>query len=381
MYRSYNEGEFEPHISTHGKPRRTATLAYSLGGLYANERGFVRLGKLSLTWAKQCEMAATEKAEERNLPANSPAMIRHILKLSSAMVELAHGNLELALQEARDSVSVAVDKRNIISGYVCTVKLLAESGTDNNALLEAFSQAISTADSLPGTDKANYSTIPLSTFLEAGQVYIATGNFKDGMDMMLLGCSVYASCYLFLLVGICCLRLDLMQDAEDALEEANLIDNRNPTVWAYLTLLCLNDTTGRRLFEANRCLEQSLRLGLTGPDSAGLLRELATAHVSVDKLSTAEDLLRRCLRAEAASSPNGKSTAYSRKLLADVLVGQNLLANAIEEYRTVISDEEGDIQMRLEACEGCISLLAALGRDEEIRAVAAISDSLKNATN
>lgn len=171
-----------------------------------------------------------------------------------------------------------------------------------------------------------------------------------------------------------------MQDAEDALEEANLIDNRNPHVWAYLCLLCIADPSGRRLLEAGRCLQQALRLGITGPDSGGLLRELAMAHVSVDKLSTAEDLLRRTLRAEAAISISGKSSAYTRKLLADVLVGQNLLVNAVDEYRAVISDEEADVAMRLEACEGCISLLASLGRDEEIRTLAAISDSLRGST-
>lgn len=42
-----------------------------------------------------------------------------------------------------------------------------------------------------------------------------------------------------------CAQLKEFEAAESALEEANAINNREPEVWAYLSLICLH--TGRRL--------------------------------------------------------------------------------------------------------------------------------------
>ena len=375
--KSYAEGGFQPPYEEHGKPKRTATLAFSNAALYASERGLNRLGSSCMKWAKDCDDAATDKADARNLPSDSVPMIRHLLKRSSAEVLHNLGDGDFSLVNAQDCITVAVDKNDLIEGYVCYAKITKEMGGDPRIVRDNFCEAIAVAASIPKTAKETYGQIPLSTYIDAGRIMIASGNYEEAINMMLLGCSVYASCALFLLVGISCLRLDRLQDAEDALEEANLIDNRNADVWAYMTLLCLGDETGKRLAEGARCLDQVLRLGLEGPGAAGLYRELAMAHISVDKLSTAEDLLRRGIRVEMAISQSGKSSAHTRKLLADVLVGQNLAAVAVDEYRSVIADEEADVEMRLEACDKCIGLLSSLGRDEEIRSLAAISDSLK----
>lgn len=125
----------------------------------------------------------------------------------------------------------------------------------------------------------------------------------------------------------------------------------------------------KRLPEAEACLYQSLRLGLS---QTPLLRELSTAFMACDKLATAEDLIRRALAAEAAS-PN----PHYRKLLGDVLAGQQQAARAVEEYKAVIADGEGDTALRLLAADNCLALLETLGRSEEAAAVKEICGSLR----
>ena len=40
-------------------------------------------------------------------------------------------------------------------------------------------------------------------------------------------------------VGVACYHLGDLEQAEDALAEANILNNLDPEVWAYLTMVCL----------------------------------------------------------------------------------------------------------------------------------------------
>ena len=40
-------------------------------------------------------------------------------------------------------------------------------------------------------------------------------------------------------VGVACYKLGDLEQAEDALTEANTLNNLDPEVWAYLTMVCL----------------------------------------------------------------------------------------------------------------------------------------------
>lgn len=52
-----------------------------------------------------------------------------------------------------------------------------------------------------------------------------------------------------------------LQQAEDAISQANLINNVNPAVWGMMTILCL--TTGPdRLTQANLSFNEAIKLGL-----------------------------------------------------------------------------------------------------------------------
>jgi Flp pilus assembly protein TadD len=137
--------------------------------------------------------------------------------------------------------------------------------------------------------------------------------FEDAIALLSYACSVYSSGTLCLLLGVAFLRVDQLESAEYAIAEANLLNPRNPEGWAYSSLVCL--LAGReRLEEADECLRRALELDLA---HSALLRELATLNMAIDRLPTAEDLIRRAIRYE------NRQNAYSKKLLADVMTSQS----------------------------------------------------------
>lgn len=301
------------------------------------------------------------------MSADTVPAIRHLLKISQALGFLFRGNAPEATRVAQVSVSVAGSSVDIIKGNLCIAKSATYIPNAEDERVTSYSQALTLAQQTNSLE-----TIPLVDYIEVGKVLIHRGRYVEALESLLLGCRIYPSSSLFNLVGICCLRLDKMIDAEDALQEANLIDNRNPEVWAYLSVLCLS-TGGHRMEEAERSCQQALRLGLT---NAGVLREMATAYIAVDKLRSAEELIRRAMACDMADGSN-KPTPHTRRLLGDVLAGQNQAAQAIEEYQSVIEDESADMATRIAAGENCITLLSSLGRNEELETLESIVSTLK----
>jgi tetratricopeptide (TPR) repeat protein len=95
--------------------------------------------------------------------------------------------------------------------------------------------------------------------------------------------------------------------------------------------------------------------------------------MSCDRLLTAEDLIRRALASDPAPNP------HHRKLLGDVLAGQQQAAAAVEEYKKVmeLAQAEGDGDVAAAAAERSAALLATLGRAEEAAAAKAILSQLR----
>jgi predicted Zn-dependent protease len=218
--------------------------------------------------------------------------------------------------------------------------------------------------------------IPLDAFLNTVKLLMFHNKFTEAISVILYGSQVYNSAALCLYLGILYYRLDKMHEAEDVLLEGNLLNPRNADIWAYLCIVCIAQGYSR-LSEAEDCLFQTLRLGQNDPN---ILREIATAFISMDKLQTAEDLIRRTIAIESAAANNGSGknvNPYTRKLLADVLAGQNLAAKAIDEYKNVLTDENVDVQTKLSIAEKCTNLLVSLGREEELTALNNIITNLR----
>lgn len=387
-----------PPVETHGTPRRTLVLTLAQSANYLFGYGLFKLGKECRSLAMMCETAVTDKAKLRNLNTVTVPFIRHLLLRSlanSMLLEAVQAvptpslvqqtsTLENVLLKVQESIEAAVDPADIISGYVCASKIMIAAKKDSASILEALTSAISAA-----TSAGMLSNVPLESILLACKLLINSGRYREALSIAMLASSPASastsssspssatpSSSLFLLIGVACLRLDRLEDAEDALQEANLLDNRNPEIWSYLTLLLLTAGQHRRE-EADKCLFQALRLGLSNPS---LLREIATCYVGFDQLQVAEDLVRRCIQSELAEGEGARASAHTRKLLADILVSQNLAIKAVEEYKNVVADDAADMSLRLSAAKECVNLLGALGRLEEKESVKRIVESLSQSS-
>ncbi|KAK3092740.1 hypothetical protein FSP39_006770 [Pinctada imbricata] len=107
-----------------------------------------------------------------------------------------------------------------------------------------------------------------SIYLRLASIYLQESKFQDAKRTFLLACKRSPSCVSWLGVGIACYRIEELSEAEDALSEANILNNTDPEVWAYLSLVCLK--TGRQL-EAEQAYKYALKLNLQDED---LLNEI-----------------------------------------------------------------------------------------------------------
>lgn len=367
-------------------------------GLHLFKHSLVRLAQGCVQLALSSEAAVTAKATARGKPASTVPHIKYLLKRVQSVSALyasssteAEPNiverLDQAVQLSRESQQVADSPVDEVQAWGTVAIALQLSGSESSAVIEAFLNSVGASRRLPLAQVKADQVVPLELFIQTARLLLLGGRFNQARTILLYACSVYSSATLFMLLGVCYLRLDELEDAEAALVEANLLDNRNASVWAYLCLVCLSSGP-HRLVEAEKSLEQALRLG---QDDAQVLRELATSFMSVDKLQIAEDLIRRALRKESMDSAGSAaamggankytSNARTRRLLADILAGQNQAVKAVEEYQRIIADEGADLKTKLEVAERCSELLSSLGRDEELVTLKSIIASLSQDGN
>jgi uncharacterized protein HemY len=72
-----------------------------------------------------------------------------------------------------------------------------------------------------------------------GVVYARRKAWKDARVVFLKNCKEFTSTTSWMYLGLSLLRLGDLSLAEDALTQANILDNLNPKVWGYMTILCL----------------------------------------------------------------------------------------------------------------------------------------------
>ncbi|CAL8106317.1 unnamed protein product [Calicophoron daubneyi] len=100
---------------------------------------------------------------------------------------------------------------------------------------------------------------PHLLILRLGSIYLQEREFQKAKDLFLTASKTSPTALTWLGVGAACYRLNELDNAEEALTEANFLDNRNPKVWGYLTLISLK--TNRRV-EAEQAYKYAIKMRL-----------------------------------------------------------------------------------------------------------------------
>ena len=233
-------GQHVPSAATHGSPKRTLVLLLAKASLFLSEHCLVSLAESCYVLAGECEAAVTAKANAKNLPAATPPFIRCLMKRALARL-MAMGCLDLGIgvlssvEVAQEAVLVAVDPLNVIEAQLAVAAAASASDLRGSTALDALLAALTVANE---TQQA--AAIPPASYIQTTKLLLAAQRVAEAYTVAVMGCRTRSTPSMLLQLGVCCLRQDRPQDCEDALQEANLLDNRNASVWAYLTLLCLS---------------------------------------------------------------------------------------------------------------------------------------------
>jgi hypothetical protein len=290
--------------------------------------------------------------------ANSGLPVDNIINVNKA--------LERSEKLIRSCLLTTNDREEQLNSLLDLSKVLSINQSESEAIISTLTNALSLAS--PSSTQTDISfRIPTQFYLQLSKLTFNSGRLEESLSVAMRGVQAHTSSSspsspsLLLIIGVCSLRKGKWVDADDALMEANMIDNRFAEVWAFLCLNCLLSSK-HRVVVAERALYQSLRLGLK---NLALLREISTSFMNCNKLELAEDIIRRVISMEVRESDTGCGTSTSRYLLARILDKRNLVSAAIDEYRAVIGDLNAEKLIQLESAQRAIQLVESIGRNED----------------
>jgi tetratricopeptide (TPR) repeat protein len=218
-----------------------------------------------------------------------------------------------ALADAAQTLEAGLElARKTVSGFTLLGQARLRLG-ETEAAHAAFSKALDLSEQ----------PYPLVALLLLGQLCLDASDNARAKELYLYACRQAPSCSSWLGAGVACHRLGEADQAEEALAEANVLNNRHPLVWGNLALLCVQQG---RDDEAQQALRQAYKLGLA---DAQLLLQLGGALFAVGKWSSSEAAIRRALLA-GPSAP-------ALQALGNAQMEQHLYEDALASYKEALS--------------------------------------------
>ncbi|XP_049323581.1 cilia- and flagella-associated protein 70 isoform X1 [Astyanax mexicanus] len=198
------------------------------------------------------QMAQRALAQELLCPDGGPSSWYYLSLAHLQFLQGQYSSAEISLQEALTDHFQNPDAWALCGHLYYLMK-------DNKQAVKCYERTL---------DFVTDSSDPHPVYLRLASIYLQNREYEKAKSTYLRACRSSPSCRTWLGLGISCYRLGEMTEAEDALAEANILNNQNPEVWAYLALVCLQ--TGRKL-EAEQSYKYTLQCKLS--DEA-LLQEI-----------------------------------------------------------------------------------------------------------
>lgn len=188
-----------------------------------------------------------------------------------------------------------------------------------------------------------------------GIVYAKRKAWKDARTVFLKCCKERVSTTSWIYLGLSLLRNGELAAAEDAIAQANILNNINPNVWGLMTILCL--TMGpQRLAQANLCFKEAIDLGLRDMHYIEEIGDLYQGINELDQALTAYDMLSKI----APNHPEGLKK-YAQVLEDPKCRDQNI-DEAILVYKRTLELIEGAENKAIIAGRAA-ALLRKMGRE------------------
>jgi len=239
---------------------------------------------LCISWSQALMDSARLKCEDIGVPEATPASIRRRMSVAQANYHFLIGDLKKAKK-----IAMEAEKRNkghFNAGSVCMVlaHILLQNGEKEEALIKYLI-------CLELIEKP----IPFKIYCNAAKLLVEFERYEEAREIYFQAADTWRYSSVWLGIGSTSIKLGYLEDAEDALQEANGADTHDDKVWGYFAIVCLMSNSQGRLKEANNALTQALRLNLS---DVGIIRELGELFLAIDQRVQAEHLFARGIQIE-----------------------------------------------------------------------------------
>eukprot|EP00825_Cyclidium_porcatum_P045892 TRINITY_DN7095_c0_g1_i7.p1 TRINITY_DN7095_c0_g1~~TRINITY_DN7095_c0_g1_i7.p1 ORF type:complete len:1131 (-),score=244.37 TRINITY_DN7095_c0_g1_i7:273-3665(-) len=178
----------------------------------------------------------------------------------------------------------------------------------------------------------------IQIYLRLGTVYQKRKSWGDAKAIFLKACEIKSNSSLsWLGLGISCLRLNQMKDAEEALTQANIYDPLNGETWGYLALLCLYDNG--RFTQANQALRELFK---TDVNDSQLLEELGDELMKREQYETSEKLFLKILETNGENKTGLPNYGELNLKLGQVNLNQKKYQEALVSFEEALQHLEGE---------------------------------------